>query len=74
MAILERIRISVRRTINLGNYSSVQIEASADVGRDSDADTPATMRNLALNEAASALELAYDEFVPKPASREKDGR
>ena len=48
-----------------------RFEASADVGRDSDADTAAMMRNMALDEAAKAIEIAYEEFVPKSASRDR---
>ncbi len=69
VAILERVRISVKRTINLGNYNSVSIEAAADVSREGDEDTAKVMRELALSEAANALELAYDEFVPKKRER-----
>jgi GGDEF domain-containing protein len=64
MAVVERIRIAVSKTVNLGNYNSVKVEVSVDVGRNKDTDTPAAMRDEALNQAADALEEAHKEFVP----------
>ena len=65
MSVVSEIKLIVSKTINLGNYESVKLEASVLVGRDSDTDTPEKMREQALDEITLLLEDARRENVPK---------
>lgn len=73
MTVLSEVRLTVTRTINLGNYESVKLEATAVVGRDSDDDTPKKMRDQVLDEVAEVLAAAKKDYVPQRRSRYDEG-
>lgn len=64
MAIVSELKLSVTRTINLGNYESVKIEGSAVVSKDSDDDTPQKLRKYLLDEVHALLDEAEADYVP----------
>lgn len=72
MAAISELRLSVSRTVNLGNYESVKLEASALVSRNSDDDTPQKLRAQLLDEIAVLLEAAESDHVPARRSRYKE--
>jgi len=65
MSIVSEIRLTVSKTVNLGNYENVKIEATVVVGRDSDDDTPEKLRAQALDEVDAILAEARKDHVPK---------
>lgn len=69
MSSISEYRLKVTRRINLGNYEHVEIEASVVVSRDDDSDTPADLRNRALDEINLLLDEAKKDHVPKRRSR-----
>lgn len=75
MSVISEIRLTVSRTINLGNYESTKIEATVIVGRNDDADTPEKMREEALVEIEALLAGAHKDHVPKRCQgREREDR
>jgi hypothetical protein len=64
MSVVSEIRLTVTRSINLGNYENVKIEGTVVVGRDDDKDTAKSLREQALEEVGELLAAAYDEHVP----------
>ncbi len=65
MAIVNEVRLSVSRTINLGNYESTKIEAGVTLVREEGADTPEDMEERAIQEVSIFLESALKEFLEK---------
>lgn len=71
MAKVTEVRLSVTRTVNLGNYESVKIEAAIAVNREDDLyDTPESMREEAMREVRELLSAATEEHVPKRRGRD----
>jgi hypothetical protein len=70
MSVVSEVKLTVTKTINLGNYESVKIEGGVVVGRDSDDDTPQGMRDRCLEEIAALLEEAKKDHVPARRRRE----
>jgi len=69
MSVISELRLTVSRTLNLGNYENVKIEVGAVVGKDSDDDTPEKMRDRLLDEVGQLVEEAIKDHVPKRRSR-----
>jgi hypothetical protein len=65
MATINEVRLSVSRTINLGNYESTKIEAGVTINRTDPADTPEDMEEQAIQEITVFLDSAMMEFVQK---------
>lgn len=65
MANINEVRLTLSRTINLGNYESTRIEAGVTINRSEDTDTPEDMEELAIQEVRLFLESALKEFVPE---------
>ena len=72
MSVLSELRLTVSRTINLGNYESTKLEATVIVGRNSDDDTPEKMRDQALDEVKLVLEEAQKDHLPKRRAHYND--
>ena len=70
MGVVTEIKLSVTRTVNLGNYESVKLEGHAIVGKDNDDDTGETLRAQALDEVYALIQEAYKEHVPKRRNRD----
>lgn len=73
VSVITEVRMSVAKTINLGNYNNVRIESTVTVGRTSDNDTPEKMRDQALDEIAAALNDAQKDHLPKRRSGQEEG-
>lgn len=73
MAVVSEMRLTVSRTINLGNYESVKIEAGLSISREegdpSDIKSAAEdMREHLMEEVRTLLDEATEEHVPKKRS------
>lgn len=64
---LTEIRVGAARTINLGNFENLRIEASA-TGTPEEGDTVETVRATLLAEVRAGLTAAYTEFKKKDAT------
>ena len=65
MTTLTELKLAVTKTINLGDYNSVKVEASVVISRNDDLDTPAKMREEALVEISELIAEAEKDYVPK---------
>lgn len=69
MSVVSEVRLKVVRRINTGNYEHVEITGEVMVGRNSDDDTPKSLRTDALEQVAALLEEAEADHLPKRRSR-----
>jgi hypothetical protein len=65
MAIVDEVRLSVSKTINLGNYESIKIETSITLVKNKETDTAESMRIDAIDEVWKFLNQAMGEFGPE---------
>lgn len=71
MSVVSEIRLTVSKTINLGNYESVKIEGTVIVSKDNDLDTPESLMEQVLDQVKLLLNDARQDHVPKRRSREE---
>jgi hypothetical protein len=65
VAIINEVRLSVSRTVNLGNYESAKVEAGITIVREESSDTPEDMEETAIQEIRVFLGSAIKEFLPE---------
>ena len=67
--VVSEFKLTVTKTINLGNYENVKIEGAVTVGKDSDDDTADDIRNRALDEVRLLVQEAEKDHLPKRRSQ-----
>ncbi len=72
MSVVSEFRLTVTKTINLGNYENVKLEGTVIVGKNDDSDTPDSLRDQALEEVNLLLREAYKDHVPQRRRRDEE--